>query len=100
MSKIRWSRDRLIFNMVIPILGKDGTYIETGPWFQKKEFADAPWDHGHSLGPGGHSRECESQVPYIYAPFFPSFFLRARFTFHQEKISQFLNIDQGYSERK
>ena len=31
MLKIRRSRDHLIFNMGIPILGKDGLYIETGP---------------------------------------------------------------------
>ena len=33
MLKIRRSRDRLIFNMGIPILGKDNLYIETEPWF-------------------------------------------------------------------
>ena len=32
MLKIRRSRDRLIFNMGIPIPGKDSHYIETGPW--------------------------------------------------------------------
>ena len=32
MLKIKRSGDRLIFNMGIPILGKDGLYIETGPW--------------------------------------------------------------------
>ena len=31
MLKIRRSRDRLIFNMGIPVHGKDGLYIETGP---------------------------------------------------------------------
>ena len=31
MLKIRHSRDRLIFNMGISILGKDDLYIETGP---------------------------------------------------------------------
>ena len=31
MLKIRRSRDRLIFNMGIPIPGKDSLYIETGP---------------------------------------------------------------------
>ena len=31
MLKIRRSRDRLIFNMGIPILAKVGLYIETGP---------------------------------------------------------------------
>ena len=31
MLKIRRSRDRLIFNMGIPIRGKDGLYIEFGP---------------------------------------------------------------------
>ena len=31
MLKIRWSRDRLIFNMGITIHGKDNLYIETGP---------------------------------------------------------------------
>ena len=29
--KIRRSRDRLIFNMAIPVPGKDGLYTETGP---------------------------------------------------------------------
>ena len=32
MLKIRWSCDRLIFNMGIHIPGKDCLYIETGPW--------------------------------------------------------------------
>ena len=32
MLKIRRSHDRLIFNMWIPLPGKDGLYIETGPW--------------------------------------------------------------------
>ena len=31
MLKIRQSQDRLFFNMGIPIPGKDGLYIETGP---------------------------------------------------------------------
>ena len=31
MLKKRQSRDRLIFNMGIPIPGKDTLYIETGP---------------------------------------------------------------------
>ena len=31
MLKIRQSHDRLIFNMGIPIPGKDGLYIENGP---------------------------------------------------------------------
>ena len=30
MLRIRRSRDRLIFNMEIPIPGKHGLYIETG----------------------------------------------------------------------
>ena len=37
MLKIRQSHDRLIFNMGIPIPGKDGLYIDTGPWRQVKE---------------------------------------------------------------
>ena len=32
MFKIRWSRDRLIFNMGIPILGKDSLYIKMPTW--------------------------------------------------------------------
>ena len=31
MLNIRRSHDRLIFNMGIPIPGKDSLYIETGP---------------------------------------------------------------------
>ena len=34
MLKMRRSCDRLIFNMGIPIPGKYGLYIETGPWFK------------------------------------------------------------------
>ena len=30
MLRIRWSNNRLIFNIEIPIPGKDGIYIETG----------------------------------------------------------------------
>ena len=36
MLKIRRSRNRLIFNMWIPIPGKDGLYIEMEPWLQWK----------------------------------------------------------------
>ena len=36
MLKIRRSRDRLIFNMRIPIPGKDGLYIERGPGFEPR----------------------------------------------------------------
>ena len=32
MLRMRRSRDRLIFNMGIPIPGKDGLCIDTGPW--------------------------------------------------------------------
>ena len=32
MLKIRRPNGRLIYNMGIPIPGKDGLYIETGPW--------------------------------------------------------------------
>ena len=38
MLKIRRSRNHLIFNMGIPIPGKEGLHIETGPWFLR----DAP----------------------------------------------------------
>ena len=34
MLKIRRSHDHLIFNMGIPIPGKDGFYIESAPWFR------------------------------------------------------------------
>ena len=33
---MRRSGDRLIFNMGIPIPGKDGLYIEAGPWLSVK----------------------------------------------------------------
>ena len=38
--KIRWSCDCLIFNMGIPIPGKNGLYIETGPWSSKESHKD------------------------------------------------------------
>ena len=33
------SHDSLIFNMAIPIPGKDGLYIETGPWYLHSRYA-------------------------------------------------------------
>ena len=33
------SHDPLIFNMAIPIPGKDGLYIETGPWYLHSMYA-------------------------------------------------------------
>ena len=46
MLKIRRSCDRLIFNMGIPIPGKDGLYIETGSWSLFTLFTT--WqDHTH-----------------------------------------------------
>ena len=33
MLKIKLSRDRLIYNMGIPVPGKDSLYTETVPWF-------------------------------------------------------------------
>ena len=38
MLKIRRPNGRLIFNMGIPIPGKDGLYIETGP--RSNEYID------------------------------------------------------------
>ena len=38
MLKIRRSRDRPIFNIGIPIPGKDGIYIETGPRTRKHGY--------------------------------------------------------------
>ena len=40
MLKIRRSHDRLIFNMGIPIPGKDGLYIETRPWWHMHAFGN------------------------------------------------------------
>ena len=37
MLKIRRPNGRLIFNMGIPIPGKDGLYIETGPSIRHKQ---------------------------------------------------------------
>ena len=51
MLKIRRSCDRLIFNMGIPIPGKDGLYIETGP-------------DGISLHAGTSCKEHISQTVY------------------------------------
>ena len=53
MLKIRWSRDRLIFNMRIPILVRRHLYIETAPWVVCKSIisqslnvlSDSPGDH-------------------------------------------------------
>ena len=67
MFKIRGSHDHLIFNMGIPIPGKDGLYIETGPrrlwslicqtslyfglfiakWIQSKNLTLRPKQNGH-----------------------------------------------------
>ena len=52
MLKIRRSRDRLIFNMGIPIPGKDGLYIETGPCNHCNSIHEPmpePTKHGHGI---------------------------------------------------
>ena len=41
VSRPSWSHDRLIFNMGIPITGKDGLYIETG-LFDSKQSTTKP----------------------------------------------------------
>ena len=49
MLKIRRSHDRLIFNMGIPIPGKDGLYIETGPWLSpSRHESDSLWQKTQS----------------------------------------------------
>ena len=38
-------RDRLTFNTGIPIPGKDGLYIETGPWWGMITAEKHKWEH-------------------------------------------------------
>ena len=45
MLKIRRPNGRLIFNMGIPIPGKDGLYIETGPWLLLAGLGSTPNIH-------------------------------------------------------
>ena len=49
MLNIRWSHDHLIFNMGIPIPGKDGLYIETGPRLNAKIPSAAKISIWHQL---------------------------------------------------
>ena len=55
MLKIRWSCDHLILSMGIPIPGKDGLYVESGPWFSSQPFKGPalgvliPWDNSAVL---------------------------------------------------
>ena len=57
---IRRSHDCLIFNMGIPISGKDGLYIETGPWSRNKTVSFSPsWPPPASVGVP-HSSWCGS----------------------------------------
>ena len=56
MLKIRRSRDRLIYNMGIPIPGKDGLYIEMGPssfCLAIPRYQGSRGPHGAHLGPVG-----------------------------------------------
>ena len=41
MLKIRRSRDRLIFNMGVPIPGKDGLYIDTDTFYMHDDMQKA-----------------------------------------------------------
>ena len=59
MLKIRRSHDRLIFNMGIPIPGKDGLYIETGP----RCLTLLP-------GEGTHCMKVTTYAPPFRPPFF------------------------------
>ena len=54
MSKIRRSSDRLIFIMRIPIPGKEGLYIETGPRFLG-QFLDSTSMVFCQKGPARHA---------------------------------------------
>ena len=46
MLRIRRSRDRLIFNMGVPLPGKDGIYIETGSGVShSSSIAVTKWQH-------------------------------------------------------
>ena len=49
MLKIRRSRDRLIFNMVIPLPGKDGLYIETGASPPQYPYMIYPLQYAHGF---------------------------------------------------
>ena len=49
MFKIRWSRDHLIFNMGIPIPGKDSLFIEMGPRWPL--LGRLKWYSCHSVRP-------------------------------------------------
>ena len=48
MLKIRLSYDRLSFNKK-PIPGKDGLYIETGPWTYPSYTVNTPWLHNYGI---------------------------------------------------
>ena len=50
MLKIRRSRDRLIFNMGIPILVRRHLYIETAPWTNKLHTATENYWYNHNKG--------------------------------------------------
>ena len=45
MQKIRRSRDRVLFNTELPIPGKDGLYIETGPCLSYIARCHAKWNY-------------------------------------------------------
>ena len=73
MLKTRRSRDRLIFNMVIPIIGKYGLYIEIGPrWCHVGLYSETTWAVGiaqlthHEVQGGGKNPETEGRG--IFAP--------------------------------
>ena len=45
MLKIRWSSDRLIFNMGIPIPGKDSLILRRGPDSMQQKHGDPSYSH-------------------------------------------------------
>ena len=72
MLKLRWSCDRLIFNMGIPILGKDGLYIETGPRYQDnctsmtRHTCFEPWACGTNVDRGMLMLHiCEKNIMHV-----------------------------------
>ena len=64
MLKIRWSRDRLIFNMGIPILVRRHLYIETPPALRSSKFhTNVVWNLSRkTTSPNGLKCEMNSNL--------------------------------------
>ena len=111
MLKIRRSQDRLIFNIMIPIPGRDSLYIETGPCFSHNTLHYVPanmhrwyrWWHVMCLTPIYSLKIPRTKINLnistaIWRPF--RLYINTLSHYHSDKIDQVPYISVSFSPKR